>query len=281
MGNQFFVYEDERFKSRHGLEYTAARITGMASRVAPRLPVSDQSLRDIIDALHWWRTGPSQPTAASIILNVRIVELVANRIGETNWTTYLENYFKNAWIHSAITQIVYMALHEALTRHLAPEVQPRQREIFLDVTEYKDGVQRFNTNKAARHLNTIIQFTPPDLPLGRDLRTIKHRSSSADAIRAWCAELETLWAGSIYRLERVRNAIAHGGPFTEQAILLTQPFSQTMAVWALWESVEGFLDGKTLIQSYEDYRSRWNQWRSSMQTATSINDLFDNVVGPE
>ncbi len=129
---------------------------------APRLPVSDQSLRDIIDALHWWRTGPSQPTAASIVLNVRIVELVASRVGETTWTTYLESYFKNAWIHSAIMQILYMALREALTRHLAPEVQPRQREIFLDVTEYRDGQQRFNTGKAARHLNTIIQFIPPE-----------------------------------------------------------------------------------------------------------------------
>lgn len=281
VGNQFFVYEDERFEAPHALEYTAARITSMAPRVAPRLPVSDQSLRDIIDALHWWRTGPSEPTAASIILNVRIVELVASRIRETRWTTYLENYFKNAWIHSAIMQILYMALHEALTRHLAPEVQPKQREIFLDVTERKDGQQRFNIGEAARHLNTIIQFTPPDLPLGRDLRTIKQRTSNPDAIRAWCAELETLWGGSIYRLERVRNAIAHGGPFTEQAVLLTQPFSRTMAVWALWESVEGFLDGKTLTQSYEDYRSRWDRWRSSIQTATSINDLFDNVVGPE
>jgi len=54
-----------------------------------------------------------------------------------------------------------------------------------------------------------------------------------------------------------------------------------MAVWALQESVEGFLDGKTLIQSYGDHRSRWDQWRSSMQTATSIDDLFNNVVGPE
>ena len=65
------------------------------------------------------------------------------------------------------------------------------------------------------------------------------------------------------------------------AVTVTQPFSQTMAVWALQESVEGFLDGKTVIQSYGDHRSRWDQWRSSMQTATSIDDLFNNVVGPE
>lgn len=282
VANQFFVYEDERFESpSHALDYTAARITNMAPRVARRLPISDQSMRGIIDALHWWRTGQGQPTAASIILNVRIIELIASRAGETSWTTYLENYFKNSWIHTAIMQTLYMALHEAVTRRVAPEAEPGQREIFLDVMEYKDGQQRFNIDKAARHLDAITQFTPPDLPLGRDLRTIKQRTSSANAIRAWCAELETLWGGSVYRLERVRNAIAHGGPFTEQAVLLTQPFSQRMAVWALWESVEGFLDGKTLIQTHEDYRNRWDQWRSSMRSATSIDDLFDNEGRPE
>lgn len=273
IGNQFFVYEDQRFESPRAFEYTAAQITKMASRVTSRLPVSDQSLKDIIDALHWWRAGPGQPAAASIILNVRIVELVACRVGAVTWATYLEKGFKNEWIRNVLIQILYEALYEALTRSPTPEVS-RQREIFLDVMEYQNGQQMFNTGKAVRHLNAIIQFTPPDLPLGRDLRTIKLRTANADAIGKWCAELETLWSGSINRLERVRNAIAHGGPFTEQTVLLAQPFSQTMAVWTLQESVEGFLDGKNLSQAYEEHKSRWDQWRSSTRTATSIDHLF-------
>jgi hypothetical protein len=55
-----------------------------------------------------------------------------------------------------------------------------------------------------------------------------------------------------------------------------QPFSQKIAVWALWESVEGFLDGKTLNESHTDLRNRWDQWRSSAQSATSIEGIFDN-----
>lgn len=278
--HQFFVYEELRLESPHALDYTAARITSMAPRVAPRIPVSDQSVKNIIDALHWWRPGLGQPTAASIILNVRIIELVASRVGGKAWPTYLEKYFKNAWIHSVILDTLYMALHEALTHRVALEVQPRQREIFLDVMEYRDGQQRFDIYKAARYLDTVIQFIPPHMPLGRDLRTIRQRTSSTSAITRWCAELERLWGGSVYRLERVRNSIAHGGPFTELAVLLTQPFSQKMAVWALWESVEGFLGDKTLIQTHEDLRSHWDQWRSSTQKAASIDGLFDNLSKP-
>lgn len=276
VANQFFSYEDEKFgPPPHSLAYTAAQITNIAPRVAQRLPITDNNMRDIVDALQWWRAGPGQSAAASVILNVRVIELIASRSGETDWTTYLENYFKNSWVHTAITQTLFMALHEATIRSVAPEVQPVQRAIFLDATEHKGGQQSFNVKKATRHLDAIIEFIPPDLPLSRDLRTIKQRASSGHAIRAWCAELETLWGGSVHRLERLRNAIAHGGAFTEQAVKLVQPFSQTMAVWALWESVEGYLDGKTITQTHEDYRNRWDQWRSSLRDATSIEDLFD------
>jgi len=129
---------------------------------------------------------------------------------------------------------------------------------------------------AARHLDRVIRFTQSSLPLARDLRTIKQRTSNTAAIQSWCTELERLWLSWVRRLERVRNSIAHGGPFTEQAVLLMQPFSQKIAVWALWESVEGFLDGKTLNESHTDLRNRWDQWRSSAQSATSIEGIFDN-----
>jgi len=275
--NQFFKYEHERFESPHALDYAAARITDMAPRVASRIPVSDQNIKDIIDALHWWRPGPRQPTSASIVLNVRIIELIASRAGEKSWTTYLEKYSKNVWIHAVIIDILHVALYEALHRRVVPEVQPKQREILLEVTEYKIGEQRFRIDKAVRYLDEIIQFTSPDLPIGRDLRTIRHRTSNADAITRWCTDLERMWRDSLYRLERVRNSIAHGGPFTEQAVLLAHPFSRRISVWALWESIEGFLDGKSLVQTHQSLRNRWDQWRSSMERVTSIDDLFNGI----
>lgn len=189
--NQFFRYEDERSESQspYALEYAAARITDRASRIASRIPVSDRNIKDIIDALHWWRPDPSQPTSASIILNVRIIELIASRAGEKSWTTYLEKYFKNVWIHAVVMDTFHGALHEALHRRVVPEVQSKQREILLEVVEYRVGGQRFHIDKAVRHLDDIIHFTSPDLSIGRDLRTVRQRTSSADALTRWCTEV--------------------------------------------------------------------------------------------
>lgn len=276
VAHQYFVYEYDELESPGALDNTAAEIARMAPRVAPMIPVMDQAMKDIIDALHWWRGGTDHSTAASVVLNVRVIELVASRIGETGWTAYLEKYIKNAWIRDAIFNTLFIALHEALTRHVTPDLQPRQREIFLEATTHRHGRQGFLTRTAARHLDTIIEFTQPNLPLSRELRTIKHRTSSPAAIRAWCAELERLWSGWVRRLERARNAIAHGGPFTEQVVQLAQPFSQKIAVWTLWESVEGFLDGKTLDQSHIDLKDQCEQWRASAQNTTSIEGIFGN-----
>lgn len=272
--HQYFVYEDEKLESSLALGSTATQISRMAPRVAPRIPVKDQGMRDIIGALHWWRGSLDQPTAASIVLNVRIIELVASRVGEIDWTTYLQKYMKNVWIHDGILTTLYRALHEALTRHVPPDAQTRQRDIFLEAMQFEDGQQKFHIDRAARHLDIILQFTQPNLPIGRDLRTIKQRTSNAVAIQAWCTELERLWHAWVHRLERVRNSIAHGGPFTESAVLLAQPFSQKIAVWALWESVEGFLEEKTLSQAHSDLGVRWEQWRSSLKHLASIEGIF-------
>lgn len=272
---RYFVYEDREPESPRAFDRTTAQVSRMAPRVASMIPVMDQDLKDIIDALPWWRAAFNQPTAATIILNVRVIELIARRIGENSWTTYLRKYIKNMWIYNRMENMLFLALHEALVRTTAQEAQAQQRQIFLEAASHEHG-QRFHVDRAARHLDTIIQFTPPSLPVGRELRTIKRRTSNATAIRSWCTELERLWVESVDRLERSRNSIAHSGPFTEQAVLLAQPFSQKISIWALGESVEGFLEDKSLARSHKDVKIRWDQWRSSTRTMTSINDIFNH-----
>jgi hypothetical protein len=271
----YFEYEKHPMTFRYAADSTAAQIAHIAPKVAPLLPVQDPGMKDIVDALPWWRVGLDHPTAAAIVLNVRVLELVASRIGEPSWTTYMEKYVKHMWVSHAMMETLRVALWEALRfRPLSPEAEARQREMFLEATSYQKGQQEFNVQTSARHLDEIIGFIPAELPLGRDLRSIKQRTSSADAMCAWRADLERSWAGWVHRLERVRNAITHGGPFTERAVLLAQPFSQQVSVWALWECVEGFLDGKTLAQTHDELATRGDQWRSKIQSATSIADVF-------
>jgi hypothetical protein len=238
------------------------------------IPIQDQKMRDIIGALHWWRVGLDHPTATAVILNVRVIELIASRVNETSWTTFLEKYLKNWWIRHIMESTAHFALHEALHRRVGREMAARQREIFLQAMMQVRGQQRMNVSKAVTHLDEIIEFIPKDLPLARDLRSLRQRTSNSDAVEAWRAELERVWNGQVHRLERIRNAIGHGGPFNEGAVLLAQEFSQQVSIHALWEAIEGFLHGKSLEQSYFDFAQRGDRWRTSLRAATVIGDLF-------
>jgi hypothetical protein len=232
-------------------------------------------MKDITGALSWWRVGIDHPTAAAILLNVRVLELVASRLGIASWTTYLENYIKNIWLHNVMLDVLFYPLFEALHyRSLPPDKLTRQRELLLEADTYQSGEQGFDVQAAARHLDEVIGFIPARLPMARELRSIKQRTANAQALTEWRSDLEHSWSGWLHRLERVRNAITHGGPFTEDVVVLTHPFSQQVSVRALGMCLDGFLDGKTLKQTHDETQKRWDQWRLQLRSATSVNDIF-------
>jgi hypothetical protein len=264
----------DQAESPHALDSTAAQLTRMAPRVAARIPIADPAAKEIIDALQWWRTGATSSAAESLLLNVRVIELVASRLGETWWTTYLEKYLKNLWIHDSILDVLFRVFWEALHQPVLSEMRDQQRSIFLEVTSSSLGQQKYSISKAAAHVTEMLAFTPPHSPLGRDLRTIQRRTANAKALQDWAKEMEYQWSASVHRLERVRNAVAHGGPFTDRAIQLVHPLSQRLSVWSLWEAVEAVIDGNPLPQAFQQTSNRWNTWRSSLANASSIADIF-------
>ncbi|MBM0201950.1 hypothetical protein JNW90_01615 [Micromonospora sp. STR1s_5] len=272
--HRYFEVVDQAEPSPYALDATAAQLARMAPRVAPRIPIVDPAAKDIVEALQWWRTGAVTSPAESLLLNVRVIELVASRLGETSWTTHLDKYLKNLWIYESLGEVLFRVFTEALHQRVPPEMHDLQRSIFLEVTSHSHGVQGYSVEKAAAYVSEMLSFTPQRSPLGRDLRTIQQRTASAAALQRWATELETQWNSSVHRLERVRNAVAHGGPFTDRAIQLVHPLSQKLSVWSLWESVEAVIDGRPLLEAFQLVSGRWGAWRSSLANANSIADIF-------
>ncbi|XVU23006.1 hypothetical protein ACQPZJ_37930 [Actinoplanes sp. CA-054009] len=264
----------DRGEYPHALDSTAAQLTRMAPRVAPKIPVADPAARDIVEALQWWRTGVTPSLTESLLLNVRVIELVASRLGESSWTTYLEKNLKNLWIRESIADVLFRAFHEALHQPVPAEMQARQRAVLLETTSFPGGEQQFSIAGAASHLAEMLDFTSSRTPLGRDLRTIRQSSASGAGLQDWARELESQWAPSIHRLERVRNSVAHGGPFTDRAVQLVHPLSQQLSVWSLWECIEAVVEGHKLPDAFRDTRKRWDAWRTSLANATSVADIF-------
>ena len=57
------------------------------------------------------------------------------------------------------------------------------------------------------------------------------------------------------RAKRVRNALVHGGPATEQAAEEIVPFVESLAEMALYTSVEGRLDEVDLVDHFLNMRA--------------------------
>src|SRR6266511_191479 len=72
-----FEVVGEAEQSRYALAATAAQLRRMAPRVAARIPIADAGAKDTVEALQWWRTGATSSSAEALLLNVRVIELVA------------------------------------------------------------------------------------------------------------------------------------------------------------------------------------------------------------
>jgi hypothetical protein len=47
------------------------------------LPITDPDLTEAIDALHWWQDAEAQSPLVAVVLDVRVLELLAARIANT------------------------------------------------------------------------------------------------------------------------------------------------------------------------------------------------------
>lgn len=77
----------------------------------------------------------------------------------------------------------------------------------------------------------------------------------------WIEDLEREWTACRSRLQRVRNALAHGGPVTDAAVSSIQPFGRQLAAWSLSTAFNGLLDGTGIQSAHDKGRMRALRWR--------------------
>lgn len=82
-----------------------AELDRLATDFTSQLPISDPDLTETIDAVRWWQEAKTQPPLPAVILNVRVLELIATRVtnSDKSWYEYLESYFAATWIRKKIT----------------------------------------------------------------------------------------------------------------------------------------------------------------------------------
>src|SRR5260370_15339798 len=100
---------------RDSARFMAAELDRLAPQLSTHLPISNPDLTEIVQAVRWWQQARTQTPLAALLLDVRVIELIASRVGLA-WKSYLETYLRTTWVRLSIVNGLTGALPDAVQR---------------------------------------------------------------------------------------------------------------------------------------------------------------------
>ena len=253
-------------------QFMAAELDRLSPRLTKHLPIADPALTEVVQAVRWWQQARTQTPLAALLLDVRALEVIASRVG-TTWEKYIGDYLRTTWarrsIQGALTETVHAAIHRA--ESLSSEEHRQRVEAHrAAVMSFVEGGITIDPRKCLDALPELAALFPVHTRLGRQLRTLDTHLSSLTSLNAWCEELTDEWTRLDQRLQRLRNAISHGGPFQDEGVASTSRLGQRLAALSLSLALEGILEGKTIAAAHDEHVQREAAWWNDRRTASTM-----------
>jgi hypothetical protein len=257
-----------------------AELTALAPKLSARLPLTDPAFSEVVQAVHWWQQAQRQPPLVAILLHVRVLELLSQRVGE-KWYDYLDQYQQLWWVRGVMVHRLGNVVDGCMQSYDATVSDPQdlawlkalERKI---TTHQPNGGWRRDLRQGYDALPDLVRIFPPHDNLGRRIRNAAERLDLAK-LSTWRDELMGEWKLARDRLQRVRNALAHGGPIDEDSAATVQEFAGQLARWSLTDALQGLLEAKGVLVANQDHRQWIERWSACLSTATSVGDA---LVGP-
>lgn len=120
----------------------------------------------------------------------------------------------------------------------------------------------------------LLEIYPGHHQIGRRLRALASRLDSLDAFEKWRAQLDTQWKHLIGWLERIRNAITHGGPTTAEAVQSIAFFSSQLSAWEVQLALEAALQGTSYQTAHQDFCKDHSDLLNKMSNAPKPGDVI-------
>jgi hypothetical protein len=142
------------------------------------------------------------------------------------------------------------------------------------VMSFVEGGFTIDPRKCLEALPELAALFPVHTQLGRQLRTLDTHLSSLTRLNAWCEELADEWKRLDQRLQRLRNAISHGGPFQDEGVASTSRLGKRLAAWSLSLALEGILEDKTIATTHDEHVQREVLWWNNRRAASTVSEAI-------
>jgi hypothetical protein len=271
-----WVPDNELPGSREAYELVGTELSSLAgSAIASANP--DKRTIARLDALRWFYRAQNMEPAARLLLDVRILELIASSIhsDDPRWRKYLDKFWQDAWVRHSTLWEIFTAVRDAGRQpFMAHDVDPKARadidRMLVDVLKRRDAYRvEPNFHEAVKVLPMLSPLFSPFGLRGRRLRGLVSRTHDIGTLQAWVRENASDWQALLDRTQRCRNALAHGGPINDRVMASASHFARTLGGFALGQEVQAVVGGHDLSASHQELADDARAWRALIAAGTT------------
>jgi len=277
VGGSLFTRNEELPGSRLAYELVGTELASLAgSVVASSNP--DKATLARFDALRWFHRAQNLEPSARLLLDVRILELIASSIRSTDprWRKYLDNFWRDSWIRHSLLWAIFIAVRDAgrqsliAARDVQPGGGPDIERLVTEVLKRRDAYRlQPNFPAAGAAVPELASLLSPYGMRGRRIRGLVSPIRDITALRTWVEATSGEWEALLDRTQRCRNALAHGGPINDRVMASASQFAHTLAAFAIGQEVQAIMSGRDLTSSHEELAKDAGGWRTGVAGGTT------------
>jgi hypothetical protein len=233
-----------------------------ASDLPAGLPLLRRDLRQAARLALWLRRSRDTWEPGRIVLCDRIFEQVGGWAGMGDRRRFCSEFLRISWALQRVRREITNCWHGlyAARLNLDPTLKDGAWEEIkanpgLDYQDGELGRHHFNLSGVIRQIDFLLERVTPDTPLHERLTRLKSRTATGQTVAAWIEELMHEFDAFQQRERRVRNALVHGGPVSDEMAASVLLFVDWLAADALHTAIKGLLAESDLVDYFLDRRA--------------------------
>lgn len=229
----------------------------------------DHRARELRAAIRWCCEAEELGVAAATLLYVRVIELFASQLPQKEWYEFLDEYVKPGWVRDRMRRNVYHVVYASLHPEGIFDRSSEVAALRAGTYTYRESFEETTPAAIISALARLDGMPGITGVLAVRIRGLQHRIRNQAAVQAWHDDLQEEWDALRARLRRVRNSLAHGGPYTDEVIDSLVSYSQGLARTLLHWGIDAMKSGQEIGAIAADMRDAATAWRLEIPTADS------------